>query len=117
MTRDPHDGGASDEAEWVQRHREELEADFDDAEEIVVEVAQPLNVSTSFRMSREEAVAIREAATGAGLSQSEWIRTVCVAAAHRTTAPVAGISAFEARKLRSLLEQAERIVWPATQAG
>lgn len=115
MNEVPHDSAAD--ADWVQQHREELDADFEAAEEVEFDLARPLSVSTSLRMSQEEAKAIRDAADSAGLSQSEWIRTVCVAAANRRQAPVTGISAFEARKLRTLLEQAERIVWPATQAG
>lgn len=74
------DQAEADEAQWLSQHRVEVDAALDDAEEVEFEIAKPLRVTTSFRMSMEEAESIREAAKNANMSQSEWIRSVCVAA-------------------------------------
>lgn len=117
MNRTPREEREAAEAEWLHENRESLREDAENAEEVDFEVARPLAVTTSFRLSPDEAETIREAARTSGLSQSEWIRAVCIAAANHEQAPVTGINAREARKLRGLLEQAEQIVAPATRAS
>lgn len=115
MNDTPHDEAT--EAEWLYEHREELAGQFEDSEEPQVEIASPLTITTSFRMSQDEAALIRQAAHESGLSQSEWIRSVCVASTQHRQPATAGISELDARRLRGLLEQAEEIVRPASRAS
>ncbi|MGI8309693.1 plasmid mobilization protein [Saccharopolyspora hattusasensis] len=68
-------------ADWQYAHRDELDEDLENAEEVEVEVVKPLSVTTSFRMSTDEASTLREAVRKSGLTQSEWIRQVCLLAA------------------------------------
>lgn len=74
MSGKSRDQAEAEEAQWLSEHRVEVDAELDDAEEVEFEIAKPLRVTTSFRMSMEEAESIREAARNANMSQSEWIR-------------------------------------------
>lgn len=65
-------------ADWQYAHKDELDDDLEDAEEVEVEVAKPLEVTTSFRMTAEEAAFIRSAAKDAKMSVSQWIRQACL---------------------------------------
>jgi uncharacterized protein (DUF1778 family) len=71
----------ADLAAYQYAHLSDPLGDEADLEEVEVEIAHPLSVSMSFRLPPEEADAIRATAERAGISMSDWIRGVCVAAA------------------------------------
>ncbi|QIZ35619.1 hypothetical protein [Saccharopolyspora sp. ASAGF58] len=59
-------------ADWQYAHRDELDEDLENAEEVEVEVVKPLSVTTSFRMSTDEASTLREAVKKSGLRDC-WV--------------------------------------------
>ena len=54
--------------------------DVDEGEVLEVEVARPLTSTFSLRIPAAELDAIRVAASNAGVSVSEWVRTACATA-------------------------------------
>lgn len=62
-------------AAWQYDHRDEL--DSKEGEKVEVDISPQLSVTLSFRLPGAEADAIRQAATAAGMSLSEWIRQAC----------------------------------------
>lgn len=77
MTRDIDQMTEAERAEFYEQHAGDIMAD--EGEEIPVEHSSaPASVTMSFQVSQEEARLIRKVAKAAGLTQSEWIRSMCV---------------------------------------
>ena len=100
MSRDLNEMTDAELAEWQYAHRDELDAE--EGEAVDVEFAPQVSVTMSFRLSGPEADAIRDAAKGAGVSVSEWIREVCAEALN----PDEGTSAR--RDVEAELAEAQR---------
>ena len=81
--------------------------DVDEGEVVEVDVARPLASTFSLRIPAAELDAIRVEAGNAGISVSEWVRTVCVTA----------LSTAETRQVvdllanRAALQQLVRRLW------
>jgi hypothetical protein len=91
-----------------------------DGEPVEMTVARPLSVTMSFRLPRSEALAIRAAVEGSGMTQSEWIRAACAALLAANTAPTKptpSLGPEQARQLLAALEAAETIVRPVAKAS
>ncbi|MGH3926101.1 MAG: plasmid mobilization protein [Pseudonocardiaceae bacterium] len=102
MTQSKHPDEMND-AELAEHHWEHRDDEL--GEEVEFEVAKPLRVTMSFRLPGEEADAIREAATAAGTSLSEWIRWAAMRAARDADVPPPRHAAIS--RARELLLQAE----------
>lgn len=70
-------------ADWQYAHMDELDAI--EGEPVEFEVSPNLSLVMSFRLSGEEAEAIRLAAKAAGMTLSEWIRSACADAIRADT--------------------------------
>jgi hypothetical protein len=68
---------AADAAYWNEHL---ADPDIDDGEVVEVEIARPLTSTFSLRIPAAELDAIRAAASNAGVSVSEWVRTACTTA-------------------------------------
>jgi hypothetical protein len=91
------------EAELAQYHWQHRDDEL--GEEVDFEVTRPLRVTMSFRLPADEADVIREAASAAGTSLSEWIRWATMRAARDTDVPPPRHAAIS--RARELLQQAE----------
>jgi uncharacterized protein (DUF1778 family) len=98
--KDPDKMSDAELAEYHWQHRDDKLG-----EEVEFEIAKPLRVTMSFRLPAQEADAIREAATAAGTSLSEWIRWATMRAARDTDVPPPRHPAIS--RARELLLQAE----------
>lgn len=67
-------------AAWQYEHRDDLDDAIPGDELIPMEISESTSVTISFRLPGHEAETIRQAATQAGVSVSEWIRRACAAA-------------------------------------
>lgn len=104
-------------ADYHYAHRDDPELD---GERVEATISRPLGVTMSFRMPRDEALAIRAAVEASGLTQSEWIRAACAAALSAQTPPskpATMLGPEQARKLLAALEEAETIVRPVARAS
>jgi hypothetical protein len=86
--------------------------DVDEGEVVEVEITRPLTSTFSLRIPAAELDAIRAAASNAGVSVSEWVRTACVTAlGAEDTQQVVDLLANRAelqqlvRRLRALVAQ------------
>ncbi|RCW45280.1 hypothetical protein DFQ14_103248 [Halopolyspora algeriensis] len=95
------------EAEWLYEHRNDPDLEGEEEE---VTVAKPLAVTTSLRMTKEESAAIQQAAQQANMSQSEWIRKVCMTMAERpSVAREVAVVGPQLRRLNDLLREAREV--------
>lgn len=100
-------------AEWQYAHRDELDDEMrrGEYEPVEMHIEPTFEVTRSFRLPAVDAQLIDEAAERSGLSRSEWIRGVLLAAARRDAEPV--ITRVELQRVAELLRTAERLVDPA----
>ncbi|TWF93707.1 ribbon-helix-helix protein, CopG family [Saccharopolyspora dendranthemae] len=102
-------------AEWQYAHREELDDEFErgEYEPVEVEISPNLEVTRSFRLPAIDAELIDQAVERSGLSRSEWIRDVLLAAAKgEGDSPVSKVDLQQALEL---LHRVENLVDPAHQ--